>query len=1007
MQRLSNKVKVRDIMRFLTLLGVVLLGATISMEAYAQQRFFTLSGGSRGDTANAKHESQISELGSRADARDGCGASGMLYGKGGDGTRHAKNNGSGCIEGFKIDADGHVAITGDAIVDGNVVIGGKNVQSHALSEALTCSDNEKLTWSGSTWSCNLEADPKVGTLSTGKWCAESGGQIVCNQDKPSNDLEMDLALDDALVNGVRDFARKDGTLASCQGGEILIADGSTLKCVSLDTVAAGTLVLDDLSDVNTGLPSTEDLLYFNGSSWTSGKIVETFAKAPVDALTAGRCQLGEVITYDGDQLVCVSDIGGPGDSLILDDMADVSGTSSATATNIMTFDGQYWKADAERDLTVSDWAKIANPIANLTSGQCEAGYILSYDGTQLICVADAGGLADPTSITEMSDVSITGAVNNEILAYQSGVWVNQTETDPNVQAFARTANPIPTCAADNILTSDGTSLSCVADAGSAADGISLDDLSDVSITTPANHDMVIYDGTGFVNKGSAVCAGGEVLTYNGTIFSCVNVASSGLWTNNTTYISRGSAHVVNDAQALPAALTGAGTRQVWYPNKYAFRAGEVTGAEWDDVNIGGRSTAFGYNTVAAGYASFAAGASNNATGDRSVAMGGGYGTASGDSSIALGLSTSSFDITRDNVMGIIGGSVGIGTVNPGAALEVSGTIIISNGGEVCNAALEGAIRYISGSIEICDGTSWSGISAGSVDWYSITSMPTGVTDISNTALTTAELQQLQNIDATTISATQFGYLGAMDQGVATTDSVTFADVSSTGTLNISGASNLNTLITSGDSTIGGTLTVVGSLNVSGTQTIDGVIFAGGGMEAAGNISATTFTGDGSLLTDVTASSADWYGLTNIPTGVDAISNTALDTAELQQLQNIDGTIIGATQFGYLGAMDQSVSTTSDVTFAHITANDVSVTGDVSVIGRFDVADISATGTIQANAFIGDGSGLTDVVATSITIGLNDLTDAINDESSLFMGTNAGMNDNGTFNSNTGVGGYVL
>jgi len=43
-------------------------------------------------------------------------------------------------------------------------------------------------------------------------------------------------------------------------------------------------------------------------------------------------------------------------------------------------------------------------------------------------------------------------------------------------------------------------------------------------------------------------------------------------------------------------------------------------------------------------------------------------------------------------------------------------------------------------------------------------------------LTFAEVSQLQNIGTTTISAAQIGYVGAMDQGVATTDDVVFNSV---------------------------------------------------------------------------------------------------------------------------------------------------------------------------------------------------------------------------------------
>lgn len=48
-------------------------------------------------------------------------------------------------------------------------------------------------------------------------------------------------------------------------------------------------------------------------------------------------------------------------------------------------------------------------------------------------------------------------------------------------------------------------------------------------------------------------------------------------------------------------------------------------------------------------------------------------------------------------------------------------------------------------------------------------------------LTAAELQQLQNIDSSTMTTTQWGYVGAMDQGVATSSSPQFAGVKLGGT----------------------------------------------------------------------------------------------------------------------------------------------------------------------------------------------------------------------------------
>ena len=92
-------------------------------------------------------------------------------------------------------------------------------------------------------------------------------------------------------------------------------------------------------------------------------------------------------------------------------------------------------------------------------------------------------------------------------------------------------------------------------------------------------------------------------------------------------------YVSAGAGAIPA--TGPGTRMMWYPGKGAFRAGYVSGSQWDDSNIGARSVAFGRNTTASGDQSTAMGASTTASGKASTAMGEGA-IASADHSTAMG-----------------------------------------------------------------------------------------------------------------------------------------------------------------------------------------------------------------------------------------------------------------------------------------------------------------------------------------------------------------------------------
>jgi hypothetical protein len=77
---------------------------------------------------------------------------------------------------------------------------------------------------------------------------------------------------------------------------------------------------------------------------------------------------------------------------------------------------------------------------------------------------------------------------------------------------------------------------------------------------------------------------------------------------------------------------------MWYPDKAAFRAGRVTGTQWNTENIGNYSSASGYNSIASGWYSNAWGSGTTASGSQSTAWG--FNTiASGASATAFGEST--------------------------------------------------------------------------------------------------------------------------------------------------------------------------------------------------------------------------------------------------------------------------------------------------------------------------------------------------------------------------------
>ena len=90
-----------------------------------------------------------------------------------------------------------------------------------------------------------------------------------------------------------------------------------------------------------------------------------------------------------------------------------------------------------------------------------------------------------------------------------------------------------------------------------------------------------------------------------------------------------------DASGEGVPVEGAGTRMMWYPRKGAFRAGGISGTQWDAALIGeysvaigqdvrasaANATAFGLRSTAAQQSSFAAGEDNTASGAASVALG--------------------------------------------------------------------------------------------------------------------------------------------------------------------------------------------------------------------------------------------------------------------------------------------------------------------------------------------------------------------------------------------------
>ncbi len=177
--------------------------------------------------------------------------------------------------------------------------------------------------------------------------------------------------------------------------------------------------------------------------------------------------------------------------------------------------------------------------------------------------------------------------------------------------------------------------------------------------------------------------------------------------NDAGIIAKGN---FGSGNVLPA--LGASSRLIWYPRKAAFRAGYVSGNQWNDINIGDYSIGLGQDATASGdYSVVGGGYTNTASGQYSTVIGGQNNTASGDYSAVIGgkgsVASGAYSIIVGNAMQIASGDYStIVGGNAGRALADYTTLI---GGGGINSVSTHYSTIISGQANVIDQISGSAV----------------------------------------------------------------------------------------------------------------------------------------------------------------------------------------------------------------------------------------------------------------------------------------------------------
>ena len=378
------------------------------------------------------------------------------------------------------------------------------------------------------------------------------------------------------------------------------------------------------------------------------------------------CTASQALQYTGSGFLCIAAGGGGG---------GVSGT--ITAGDITTALG-YTPADAATLST--SYTTVAASYSTVTAT------VSSLASSYSVLAA---------SMTVLTDIPVYWNVNDSIFV---GSGTAKTSTTSNNTTLG--ANTLKAITTANKNVAIGTNAMMNTLYGSANVAVGHNSMYNNTIgdyNTSVGHLAMSENITGWSNT-----ALGSWALYRNTD----GWYNTGIGESSLDRVTSGTENVALGASAGRAVITGQGNTFI------GTQSGEGQGPAMSDVSgstfvgflTGQNILTGGNNNTLIGYRV----GDNITTGSKNIVIGYNIDTTSPTLSNTLNIGNMIFG-TNINGQGttISSGNIGIGVTTPVTKLDVSGGLKISMDAATCTTGLAGTIRYNSGAVEFCNGTSWS------------------------------------------------------------------------------------------------------------------------------------------------------------------------------------------------------------------------------------------------------------------------------------------------------------